>query len=86
MGDHQTITLRHCYATLSTQGTDDDAATQAALGYTRLATTQRYLTATLARTAAAAQAVESAMNAHPCAHPPGYADGPNEKTQPQGWE
>ena len=51
---HQPITLRdlrHCYAILSAQGTGDAAATQSALGHSRLSTTQRRLTATLSRTA-----------------------------------
>jgi integrase len=53
--------LRHCYATYSAQGTGDAAATQAALGHTELATTQRYLTATLSRTAGESVAVANAM-------------------------
>ena len=64
IGYDHTITLRdlrHCHATWSAQGTGDAAATQAALGHTDLRTTQRYLSATLARTASAASAVESAL-------------------------
>ena len=63
IGYHQPITLRdlrHCYATLSAQGTGDAAATQAVLGHSRLETTQRYLT----RTASASTAVAQAMSAH----------------------
>ena len=66
IGYEHTITLRdlrHCHATWSAQGTGDAAATQAALGHTDLRTTQRYLSATLARTASAASAVESALGA-----------------------
>ena len=56
--------LRHCYATISAQGTGDAAATQAALGHAQLATTQRYLTATLQRTVGASAAVSSALIGH----------------------
>jgi len=66
MGYEHTITLRglgHCHATWSAQGTRDAAATRAALGHSDSQTTQRYLSATLARTASAASAVESALGA-----------------------
>ncbi len=49
--------LRHCHATWAAQGTGDAAAAQAALGHADLRTTQRYLTATLARVSSAAVAV-----------------------------
>ncbi len=49
--------LRHCHATWAAQGTGDAAAAQAALGHADLRTTQRYLTATVARVSSAAVAV-----------------------------
>lgn len=64
---HQPITLRdlrHTHATIAAQYTGDAAAAQAALGHADLATTQRYLSSTLARTSAAAAAVEEALSAH----------------------
>jgi integrase len=54
--------LRHTYGTLALQGTGDAIAAQSALGHSELATTQRYQTATLARTAAASIAVAAAMS------------------------
>ena len=62
----KTITLRdlrHCHATWAAQGTGDAAAAQAALGHNDLRTTQRYLSATLARTASAAVAVSAHLEA-----------------------
>ncbi len=53
--------LRHCHATYAAQGTGDAAAAQAALGHADLATTQRYLSSTITRTAAAALAVSEAL-------------------------
>ncbi len=66
IGYKKTITLRdlrHCHATWATQGTGDAAAAQAALGHSDLRTTQRYLTATVARTAGAAVAVADRLAA-----------------------
>ena len=64
IGYRKTITLRdlrHCHATWAAQGTGDAAAAQAALGHTDLRTTQRYLSTTIQRTAAAAVAVEAQL-------------------------
>ena len=64
----RTITLRdlrHTHATLATVGTGDAAATQAALGHSDLATTQRYLSSTLERSAGAAAAVARAVGVTP---------------------
>ena len=64
IGYTKTITLRdlrHCFGTLSAQGTGDARATQAALGHKDLRTTQRYLSATQIRTVSASKAVVSAL-------------------------
>ncbi|MDG1478448.1 MAG: site-specific integrase, partial [Myxococcota bacterium] len=64
IGYTKTITprdLRHCFGTLSAQGTGDARATQAALGHADLRTTQRYLSATQVRTVSASKAVVSAL-------------------------
>ncbi len=63
--------LRHCHATWAAQGTGDAAAAQAALGHTDLRTTQRYLSATLARTASAAVAVGDMLGTVPSLPAPG---------------
>ena len=67
IGYHQSITLRdlrHCHATWAAQGTGDAAAAQAALGHSDLTTTQRYLSATIKRTAAASLAVSDHLDGH----------------------
>lgn len=51
--------LRHTYATLGLHATGDATAVQAALGHADLATTQRYLSSTLQRTAAVGAAIEA---------------------------
>jgi integrase len=56
--------LRHTHATMSAQLTGDAEATRAALGHADLATTQRYLTATLARSTSSAAVVSDAMSRH----------------------
>jgi len=53
--------LRHCHATWAAQGTGDAAAAQAALGHADLATTQRYMSTTIARVAGAALAVDQVL-------------------------
>ncbi len=88
IGYHQPITLRdlrHTHATLAAQGTGDAAAAQAALGHSDLATTQRYLSTTIERTAGAAVAVLSALSAH--RGPPTGSNIPEneqQKTPPEG--
>jgi integrase len=50
--------LRHTFATLGVQLTGDAVGAQSALGHSQLATTQRYLTATIERVAATSAAVD----------------------------
>ncbi len=67
IGYPTTITLRdlrHCYGTYSAQGTGDLAGTQAALGHSDPRVTQRYLSSTQIRTAAASAAVARALDGH----------------------
>ncbi len=59
--------LRHTYGTLALQGTGDAIAAQAALGHTELATTQRYQSSTLKRTASASIAVARLLERSPSA-------------------
>lgn len=64
--------LRHTHSTLGAWGTGDAAGVQSALGHSDLATTQRYLSATLGRTAAAAVAVGHMLAG------PGHRDRPQQ--------
>jgi integrase len=82
---HRTITLRdlrHTHATISAHATGDAAGTQAALGHSDLATTQRYLSATVDRAAGAAAAVAQALNWHT---PPGTAAGRGANNPGSKW-
>ena len=72
IGHTQRITLRdlrHCHATWAAQSTGDAAAAQAALGHSDLRTTQRYLSATIARTASAAVGVAHTLAEAPSMQP-----------------
>jgi integrase len=60
----RTITLRdlrHTHASLAAQATGDPEACRIALGHSDVATTQRYLSATVSRSAAAAAAVSTSL-------------------------
>jgi integrase len=71
IGYQRSITLRdlrHTHATLAAVATGDAAAVQSALGHSDLATTQRYLSTTLARTASVAAAVSLELAAVATCH------------------
>lgn len=85
IGYPQRITLRdlrHCHATWSAQRTGDASAAQAALGHADLATTQRYLSATLSRVVSAAVAVDTLLASSPQdGHTAwSHAEAPSSKT------
>jgi integrase len=67
--------LRHCHLTYGLQTTGDAAATQAAGGHKQLAVTQRYQTATIARTASVGMAVASVLDGS------GHSERPQVRTR-----